>query len=436
MDSRTINICSPIHASITPPGSKSITNRALAMAAVAEGDSILRGALDCDDTHRMMDSLRNLGVALEHDTQNAVIRVRGNGGNFRVSSEGTTNLFCGNSGTTLRFLTAICANATGTIRLDGVERMRERPLGDLIAGLRQLGVSLECEFGNDCPPILIHAHKIPGGTAVIPGSISSQFLSGLLMAAPLALHETTLSVSGPLVSRPYIDMTLAVMRSFGAKVTETTPNTFQIPANQHCTAADYTIEPDASAASYFFAAAAVAGGEITVRNLTRNALQGDVKFCDCLEKMGCTVEYFSDSIRVSRPPETVLHGVDVDMHSISDTAQTLSVAALFADSPTTIRNVANMRVKETDRIRAVVTELRKFGVNVTEFEDGMTIHPLKESKNPVPTCIEVETYNDHRMAMSFAIAGLRLPGITILNAECTAKTYPCFFEDLERVTSI
>lgn len=448
MKSRTMIPCAPICAAITPPGSKSITNRSLAVASMAVGSSVLRGALDSEDTQMMMNSLRKMGVILEHDTENAVIYVHGNGGKFSLPSEentggstdgntdGTsrvTELFCGNSGTTLRFLTAMCANAVGKIRLDGVKRMRERPLGDLITGLRQLGVRIESELGNDCPPVLLDASGIPGGTAEIPGSISSQFLSGLLMAVPCAKHETTLHVTGVLVSRPYVDMTLAVMRAFGANVEETAPNTFRIPAKQTYRATEYTVEPDASAASYFFAAAAVAGGEITVRNLSRNALQGDVALCDCLAEMGCDVEYRRDSIRVRRAPEQRLHGVDADMHAISDTAQTLAVTALFADSPTTIRNVANMRVKETDRIRAVVTELRKFGVEVEEFEDGMTVHPLLLSKNPVPNSVEVETYNDHRMAMSFSIAGLRVPGITILNPDCTVKTYPRFFEDLESV---
>lgn len=430
-------ISSPIHAEMTPPGSKSITNRALVIAAAAEGDSLLSGALDSEDTQMMMGALRKMGVQLEHDPKAAEIRVRGNGGAFEAAQTGGTSnpknepveLFCGNSGTTIRFLTAMCANAHGLFRLDGVERMRQRPLGDLLDGLRQLGVRVEAELGNDCPPVLVHAEGIPGGRAVIPGNISSQFLSGLLMAVPYAREETTIAISGGLVSRPYITMTMAVMRAFGVTADEPEESVFRIPAGQKYTGIRYVIEPDASAASYFFAAAAVAGGEMTVRNLTKNALQGDVGFCDCLAKMGCEVEYLPDAIRVRRAPGAPLHGIETDMHSISDTAQTLSVVALFADSPTTIRNVANMRVKETDRIHAVVTELRKFGAEVEEFEDGMTIQPLKQA----PSAVKVETYNDHRMAMSFAIAGLRLPGVTILNPACTVKTYPGFWDDLEKI---
>ncbi len=427
----------PICAEMTPPGSKSITNRALVIAAAAEGDSLLTGALDSEDTQMMMGALRKMGVQLEHDPAAAVIRVHGNGGAFEGPQAGgnpnpknePVELFCGNSGTTIRFLTAMCANAHGLFRLDGVERMRQRPLGDLLDGLRQLGVRVEAELGNDCPPVLLHADGIPGGRAVIPGNISSQFLSGLLMAVPYAREETTIAISGGLVSRPYITMTMEVMRAFGVTADEPEEGVFRIPAGQKYRGGRYVIEPDASAASYFFAAAAVAGGEMTVRNLTKNALQGDVGFCDCLAKMGCEVEYLADAIRVRREPGAPLHGIETDMHFISDTAQTLSVVALFADSPTTIRNVANMRVKETDRIHAVVTELRKFGAEVEEFEDGMTIQPL----NQAPGAVEVETYNDHRMAMSFAIAGLRLPGVTILNPGCTVKTYPGFWDDLEKI---
>lgn len=436
MTSRTIHPSGPIHATITPPGSKSLTNRALPLAAVAHGESVLTGVLDSEDTQIMMDSLRRMGVSLEHDPQTATIRVHGTGGNLN-----SADLYCGNSGTTLRFLTAMCAAAgnTGeprTFRLDGTERMRQRPLGDLIHGLQQLEVEIHSENAEqpDCPPVVLNTTGLRGGTAEFPGNVSSQFLSGLLMAAPLSQMPIELRITGDLVSRPYIDMTLAVMKAFGVQVQELPGNRFQIPAPQRYEGRHYVVEPDASAASYFFAAAAVAGGEITVRNLTKDALQGDVGFCDCLAQMGCQVEYQPDAIVVRREPSATLRGVEVDMHAISDTAQTLSVVALFADSPTTIRNVANMRVKETDRIHAVVTELRKFGVQVEEFPDGLTIQPLCMASNPLPEQIEVATWNDHRMAMSFAIAGLKVPGVVIQNPECTAKTYPNFFEDLEKVT--
>lgn len=433
-----ISPVSSISAEITPPGSKSITNRALAIAALAEGDSILSGALASEDTLMMMNSLQKMNVALEHAPEKAEIRIHGAGGPFSVPEGKVTDLFCGNSGTTIRFLTAMCANSRGLFRLDGVDRMRQRPLGDLLDGLRQLGVSIKSERGNDCPPVILSADGISGGTAAIHGNVSSQFLSGLLMAAPYAKNETTISVVDGLVSRPYVDMTIAVMKAFGAEIYETKNNddstTFRIPPNQKYCGRKYAVEPDASAASYFFAAVAVVGGEILVRNLSQNALQGDVGFCECLAKMGCRVEYLPNAIRVSRSPDAPLHGIDVDMRFISDTAQTLSTVALFADSPTSIRNVANMRVKETDRIHAVVTELQKFGVRVDEFEDGMTIYPLSSlAPGAIPASVEIETYRDHRMAMSFALVGLRLPGVVILDPNCTAKTYPNFFEDLKNV---
>ncbi len=455
---------SPIHAAVTPPGSKSITNRALPLAALADGESVLRGALESEDTQVMMDSLRRMGVAVEHDPQNAVIWVRGTGGKL-PGGAGPCELFCGNSGTTLRFLTAMVSVFDGEFLLDGVPRMRERPIGDMLRAMTQLGVDVAAVSGNDCPPVWIRAAGLNGGIAQVAGNISSQFLSGLLMAAPYARTPTLLRVMGTLVSRPYVDMTLAVMADFGVDADSVElghghahgacgcgcgggadaenaglalheaehPATleFLVPARQRYVGREYMIEPDASAASYFFAAAAVAGGEITVRNLTKNSLQGDVEFCACLAKMGCEVEYLPDAIRLRRDLKKPLSGVDVDMHHISDTAQTLGVVALFADSPTIIRNVANMRVKETDRIHALVTELRKFGVRVEEHPDGLKVWPLAESPGGDDPPVEVETYHDHRMAMSFAVAGLRRPNVIIRNPACTAKTYPRFFEDLE-----
>ena len=461
-NSITLRPVGPLDAEITPPGSKSITNRALAIAGVANGVSVLEGALDCEDTQMMMNALRVLGVEVVHSPEDARIRVAGSGGKlpklradevmhvalaapagYSIAQQTASHFYleCGNSGTTLRFLTAMCAVGEGTFTLDGVPRMRQRPVGDLVSGLRQLGARVECPtLKTPCPPVTVYANGLRGGTAKISGSISSQFLSGILMAAVHAKEETRIQVLGDLVSRPYIDMTISVMRAFGGSVRPVTPTAehvtaeFLLAPGQRYRAAHYVIEPDASAASYFFAAAAVVGGRVKVRNLSKNALQGDVRFCECLAKMGCGVEYLPNGIVVSRNPESPLHGVEADMHDISDTARTLAVTALFADSPTRIRNVANMRLKETDRIRAVCTELRKFGAVVEEFEDGMTIHPLSaDSLKNWEKNVEIETYNDHRMAMSFAAAGLRLPGVSICDPECTAKTYPHFFEDFSRL---
>jgi 3-phosphoshikimate 1-carboxyvinyltransferase len=300
--------------------------------------------------------------------------------------------------------------------------MRERPIADLLDALTQLGANASSEMDIGCPPVSIHANGLPGGTAKIRGDISSQFLSGLLMTAPAARSPVELVVDGPLVSQPYVWMTLEVMRSFGAMCgADETLSNIGIDAPQKYRPTAYEIEPDASAASYFWAAAAITGGEVTVDGLSMSSLQGDVAFVDCLEKMGCEVRRSANSITVIGRP---LHGVDVDMNAISDTVQTLSVVALFADGPTNIRDVAHVRHKETDRIAAVATELRKLGAQVEERPDGLTIHPGKHQ----PAAID--TYRDHRMAMSFALAGLRIPGVRINDPKCVEKTYPNYFDDL------
>ena len=301
--------------------------------------------------------------------------------------------------------------------------MRQRPIGDLVDALRQWGVQIEYLQNESYPPIRVHGSKYGGKTSVA-GNISSQFLSALLMASA-GQQQTEIEVVGDLVSRPYVDMTAAVMNAFGVTVQTPSEHRFVIPAGQTYRSTNYSIEPDASAASYFFAAAAIVGGRIRVNGLTHAALQGDVRFVDCLEKMGCRVWEENNSIVVQNDGQ--LHGVTVDMHHISDTAQTLAVTALFADSPTTIVNVANMRVKETDRIAAVCSELKKLGAKVEEYPDGLKIYPLPVDQY-LPAVIE--TYNDHRMAMSFALAGLRIPGVDIQNPECTSKTFPKFFDVL------
>ncbi|HEX6960605.1 MAG TPA: 3-phosphoshikimate 1-carboxyvinyltransferase [Lacipirellula sp.] len=409
--------------SVRPPGSKSITNRALVCAALAEGDSTLTGALDSEDTRVMIAALRSLGIVVEAEEGGRTLRVEGCGGTVPASR---ADLFVANSGTTMRFLTAMVALGRGEYRLDGVARMRERPIGDLVDALKQLGAVIKCEGEQRCPPIVVNARGLAGGRATIRGDISSQFLSGVLMAAPYAARPVELAVEGALVSIPYVDMTLEVMRSFAAAATaESDYASIRVDNARRYAGRQYAIEPDASAASYFFAAAAIIGGRITVEGLNRDSLQGDLAFCECLRQMGARVDYGPDSTTVEGGP---LGGVDVDMNAISDTVQTLSVVALFADGPTRIRNVAHIRHKETDRIGATATELRKLGAEVEEFDDGLVIHPPKELHGA-----EIDTYNDHRMAMSFALAGLRTPNVVIRNPECTAKTYPAFFSDLERV---
>jgi 3-phosphoshikimate 1-carboxyvinyltransferase len=412
----------PLHATIRPPGSKSITNRALVCAALAAGRSTLVGALDSDDTRVMVDCLRKLGLGVEHDAVAKAIVVDGCGGRIPARE---ADLFVGNSGTTVRFLTALVTLGQGVYRLDGVPRMRERPIEDQLDAMRQLGAKVTCELGTGCPPVRVEAAGLPGGTAKVRGDVSSQFLSGLLMAAPCALRDVELLVDGELVSQPYIHMTLAVMRSFGVEIDAADDlSRFLIHGARRYEARAYDIEPDASAASYFFGAAAITGGQATVEGLSRNSLQGDVAFADVLAQMGCRVEY-DDARNRTTVTGGALRGIDVNMNAISDTVQTLGAVALFAKGPTTITGVGHIRHKETDRIGALATELRKLGATVEEFSDGLRITPGALNG------AAIDTYDDHRMAMSLALAGLRIPGVRINDPACTAKTYPGFFRDLE-----
>ncbi len=411
----------PIHASIRPPGSKSITNRALICAAMADGQSSLTGALDSEDTRVMLDALRQLGIEMDEDLSNSSVKVNGCGGRIPNNS---ADLFVANSGTTIRFLTAMLAACQGNFRLDGIQRMRERPIGDLLDALNQLGSSAAAELENNCPPVRIESNRLSGGRVKIQGSISSQFLSGLLMAAPYATGDVEIEVEGELVSQPYVRMTLAVMRSFGVDVDDADLARLLVPGNRQYDPCDYSIEPDASAASYFWAAAAITGGRVTVEGLTKQALQGDVAFCDCLEQMGCEIEEGDNGLTVTGRQ---LRGINVNMNAISDTVQTLAAVALFADCPTTITDVAHIRHKETDRIGDLACELRKLGAQVEERADGLCIIPRSLRG------AEIETYNDHRMAMSLSLVGLRTRGVVILNPACTAKTYPRFFDDLAAI---
>jgi 3-phosphoshikimate 1-carboxyvinyltransferase len=422
-DKLEIKPCGPVSGSIRPPGSKSITNRALVCAALAQGESTLTGALDSEDTRVMIDSLRTLGLTVEHDRQAAAIRISGCGG--RLPSR-EADLYAANSGTTLRFITALATLGNGRFRLDGSERMRQRPVQDLLDALRQLGADVESELGTGCPPVVVRASGLPGGRAVVSGAISSQFLSGLLLSSPYARRPVELVVDGALVSQPYVSMTIAVMAAFGGRVETENLSAFVVPGQQSYRGRVYAVEPDASAASYFFATAAITGGQVTVEGLSRSSLQGDVAFCDCLRSMGCDVKYRTDSISVAGRP---LRGVAVNMNAISDTVQTLAAVAVFADGPTTITGAAHIRHKETDRLGALAAELRKLGATVDETADGLRIVPAKLRG------AEIETYNDHRMAMALALVGLSVPGVVILNPGCVGKTYPGFFADLRGITT-
>jgi 3-phosphoshikimate 1-carboxyvinyltransferase len=421
----------PPRAVVRVPGSKSLTNRALPLAALAapsqsRAASVITHPLRSDDTEIMIGCLRQLGVPIEarweHDRLTVPCVPRS-----RWSS--TAELFCGNSGTTMRFLTAMLALGHGRFRLDGVPRMRERPIGDLLDALQALGVDARSEQDNGCPPVILHAAGLAGGEVAVRGGTSSQFLSGLLLAAPFAQAPMHLRVAGDLVSEPYIAMTVGLMRQLGLEVHTPEPGRFDIPAPQALPAFELAVEPDASAASYFFGAAALTGGTITVPGFHQKpdgafmSLQGDVEFLRLLQAMGCLVHGDAIGATVTGPGQLI--GLDADMNAISDTVMTLAVVALFAQGPTTIRNVAHIRHKETDRLAALAAELRKVGGAVEEFPDGLRITP-----RPLHGAT-LDTYDDHRLAMSLALIGLRVPGIVIRDPGCVAKTYPNFWRDLE-----
>jgi 3-phosphoshikimate 1-carboxyvinyltransferase len=432
----------PARCTIQVPGSKSITNRALILATLAEphGDrsaSTLDNALQSEDTEVMIESLRRLGLSIKTRRRSTPI-------GFAVEKERqeirrltlpctprsawtpSAEFFCGNSGTTMRFLTAMLALGKGRYRLDGVPRMRERPIQDLLNALTTLGATVKSELTNGCPPVVVEARGLVGGIVKVRGDVSSQFLSGLLMAAPYAGMPVLIQIEGELVSVPYVQMTLAMMRAWGVLVAASMSKEkearwqFTINAPTHYSAQHYTIEPDASSASYFWAAAAITAGGVYVPGLD-NSLQGDAGFRDLLVKMGCKLGSAGAVIGGN------LHGIDVDMNAMSDTVMTLAVVALFAEGSTTIRNVAHIRQKETDRLAALATELRKVGPKIEEFPDGLRITP-----GPLQGA-SLATYNDHRMAMSLALIGLVVPGIRIENPACVGKTYPHFWQDLEKL---
>jgi 3-phosphoshikimate 1-carboxyvinyltransferase len=400
------------------PGSKSITNRALLLAALADGKSTFENALFSEDSLCFMECLRRLGINVEDDADAARITVHGLGGSFPAKE---ADLFLGNSGTTARFLTAAVTIGNGNYHFDGVPRMRERPIAPLLSALRLLGVEITAADGRF--PLTVHAKGLRGGVTSLDASESSQYLSALLMIAPYADSDVTIQLEGTLVSQPYIETTLQMMEQFGVTVERDGYQKFTIRAGQRYQARAYAIEPDASNASYFFAAAAVTGGTVTVPYLNQHSLQGDIHFLDVLEKMGCKVEYKPDAVTVSGPD--TLQGVDVNMNAISDTVQTLAAIAPYAASPVTVRDVQHIRHKETDRIQAVVIELRKLGVQVEEYPDGLKITPGAI----IPGA--VDTYQDHRMAMAFAVAGLRTPGLRINDPACTQKTFPDYFARFE-----
>lgn len=410
---------------IRPPGSRSITNRALVVAAMAEGESVLEAVGLSDDTRVCAEALRTIGIGVGVDEAGRRIRVSGCGGSVPV---GPTEICTGESGTATRFITALVAAGRGTYRVDGAPRMRERPIQDLLDGLAALGVRARSEAGTGCPPVIIETSGLAAGTVSLSGAVSSQYLSALLMAAPTAAGPVTVEVAGPLVSKPFADMTVAVMAAFGVEVARDGYARFDVAAPALYRARTYAVEPDAASASYFLAAAAATGGRVTIDGLTRASVQGAAGFPDVLREMGCEVEWADAGVTVTGPER--LTGIRIDMNAMPDMVLTLAPLALLARGRTVIENVANLRVKESDRLAALAAELGRLGAKIEEHPDGLSIVPPKRLQPA-----EVATYNDHRMAMGMAAVGLAAPGIRIADPECVAKTYPEFFEDLDRLVA-
>lgn len=404
----------PVEMTWPVPGSKSITNRALVLAALADGTSTLEGVLHSDDTRHMRAGLQALGIPI-YETSPTTLVVEG--GRRRLKAPGR-ELFVGNSGTTVRFLAALCCLVDGEVVLVGDEHMAKRPIADLVDGLRQLGVDVDCPTG--CPPLRIRGGGLPGGHVRMRGDRSSQYFSALMMAAPLANSDLTIEVAGELVSRPYVEITRRMVADFGGRIDETESG-FVVRAGA-LRARPYEIEPDASSASYPFALAAASGGKITVPGLGQGALQGDYKFVDILERAGASVQRGANATTVTGTGR--LRGVDVDMFHVSDTVMTLAAIAPTFDGATTIRNVANIRIKETDRLAATVRELERLGQRVESGDDWLRVTP------GAITPALVSSYKDHRMAMSFAVLGLVRSGVTIEDPACVAKTYPTFWDDV------
>lgn len=428
MSSLIVPILHSLSTTVRVPGSKSLTNRALLISALADGKTRIVNALFSDDSLYFAHALQKLGFDVQLSEADREMTVNGLGG--RIPSH-QAELFVGNAGTAARFLSAFLTLGQGEYVLDGDARMRERPIGDLIDALKQLGAELEPlkhddlgRPGDASLPIRIKADGLRGGKAAIAGDISSQFLSALLMTAPYAKHPVDVELSTGLNSKPYIDMTIAIMADFGVPVDHRGYERFSVKPAAYSPQPVYSIESDASAASYFFAAPAICGGTVLVRDISRKSKQGDTAFLDVLVRMGCSANEKSLGIEVTG--RTPLQGIDVDMSDIPDTAQTLAVVAPFANSPTRIRGIASARVKETDRVHATCTELSRLGVHVEEHEDGMIIHPCETFSPAV-----VRTYNDHRMAMAFSLIGLKVSGVEIENPRCVSKTFPNFFDVLD-----
>ncbi|MGA1125033.1 MAG: 3-phosphoshikimate 1-carboxyvinyltransferase [bacterium] len=416
-----------ISGSITLPGSKSLSNRVLLLAMLSEGETFIENLLDSDDVRRMIDALAKLKISYEEDRPGKKIRVKGEGGRIPVDK---AELFLGNAGTAIRPLTAALTLGHGRFVLDGIERMRERPIQDLLDGLNQLGAQVRSIDNTGCPPVEIIANGLPGGVTKLSGAISSQYLSAILLTSPYAQTPVEIRIKDHLVSIPYVEMTIRLMNRFGVNVDVSEDfKSFHINAPQsYKSPKTYFVEGDASSASYFLAGAAITGGTVTVIGCGTDSLQGDAQFAKIMEMMGAEVQWEANQITVRGSGN--LKGIDVDMNEMPDAAMTLAVAALFAKGTTAIRNIYNWRLKETERLKAVSSELKKLGAAVEEGEDYIIIEPPEKLLSA-----EIATYDDHRMAMAFSLAACGEVPITILDPSCVSKTFPDYFDQLSKLTN-
>jgi len=409
---------SRLNTTVRIPGSKSITHRAIIAAGLANGESLLKDFLECEDTLYTASALQELGANLSYVEKS--VRVIGTGGKF-CPALNRKRLYLGNSGTSFRLLLSVLALGRGEFLLTGTKRMLKRPIGPLVKALKQLGVDVSCVENNDCPPVFIKAHGIRGGTVTIPGDKSSQFVSSLLLSAPYAENDIEIRLSGELVSRPYVDVSIDVMKLFGVKVYREGYRYFRISSGQAYQPGELTIQGDVSSASYFWAAAAVTGGTVATENIHPYATrQGDIRFLETLERLGCFIEKKSDLVVIHG---RTLSGIDVEMSNMPDMVPTLAAIALFARGKTTIRNVSHLRYKESDRLRALALELNRLGGRVEETADGLIIHGSRPLSGTL-----VDPHDDHRLAMSLAVVGLRVPGIRIREEGCVNKSFSRFWE--------
>ena len=426
MNTLTLKPIEKIDGEINLPGSKSLSNRALLLAALAEGTTTITNLLESDDTRHMLNALKQLGIEYSLSEDKTECTIVGNSGAISCSSP--QELFLGNAGTAMRPLCAALCLGKGNYTLTGEPRMKERPIGHLVDALRQAGATINYLENDGYPPLTLEANGLEGGEVNIDGAISSQFLTALLMASPLAKNDMKITIIGELVSKPYIDITLDIMKDFGVEVVNADYKTFTIKSGQTYKAVErFMVEGDASSASYFLAAAAIKGGTVKVTGIGRNSIQGDIEFVDVLEQMGARVEWGETYVSVTRD---VLRAIDMDFNHIPDAAMTIATTALFVKGTTTLRNIYNWRVKETDRLYAMATELRKVGATVEEGEDYLKITPPQVLKHAA-----IDTYDDHRMAMCFSLLALDPVSVTINEPECTAKTFPTYFDVLESIST-